>query len=59
MTINSSSVLTGESAIAFCRGGGTQRKTAYTAFSPERQAQLREMDSRSLELYTLLFKKKE
>lgn len=57
MTINSSPVLTGESAIAFVEEAERYGKLPTPRLSPEREAQLREMDRRSRELYATLFAK--
>ncbi|MDE6309681.1 MAG: hypothetical protein K2L81_05755 [Muribaculaceae bacterium] len=56
MTINSSPVLTGESAKAFVEEAEINAKLPTPRLSPEREAQLREMDLRSRELYSSLFK---
>jgi hypothetical protein len=57
MTINSSPVLTGESAIAFMEEAERNGKLPTPRLSPEREAQLREMDRRSRELFSSLFKR--
>lgn len=57
MTINSSPVLTGESAAAFVTEAERNSKLPTPRLSPEREAQLREMDRRSRELFAFLFKK--
>lgn len=56
MTINSSPVLTGESARAFIEEAERNSKLPTPCLSPEREAQLREMDRRSRELFSSLFK---
>lgn len=58
MTINSSPVLTGESARAFVEEAERNGKLSTPRLSPEREAQLREMDRRSRELFAALFSKK-
>ena len=55
MTINSSPVLTGESAKAFIDEAERNGKLPTPTLSPEREAQLREMDRRSRELFETLF----
>lgn len=55
MTINSSPVLTGESAIAFMEEAERNGKRPTPRLSAEREAQLREMDRRSRELFASLF----
>lgn len=57
MTINSSPVLTGKSARAFIEEAERNGKLPTPHLSPEREAQLREMDRRSRELYATLFKR--
>lgn len=58
MTINSSPVLTGESARAFVEEAERNAKLPTPRLSPEREAQLREMDYRSRELFVSLFESK-
>lgn len=58
MTINSSPVLTGESAIAFVEEAERNSRLPTPRLSQEREAQLREMDRRSRELYATLFERK-
>lgn len=58
MTINSSPVLTGESARAFVEEAERNSQLPTPRLSTEREAQLREMDRRSRELFTYLFKSK-
>ncbi|MDE7153728.1 MAG: hypothetical protein K2O00_04700 [Muribaculaceae bacterium] len=58
MTINSSPVLTGESAKAFIEKSERNSKLPIPRLSPEREAQLREMDRHSRELFSTLFKRK-
>ena len=58
MTINSSPVLTGESAKAFVEEAERNGKLPTPRLSPEREAQLREMDRRSRELFSTLFKRR-
>ena len=57
MTINSSPVQTGESAKAFVEEAERNGKLPTPSLSPERKAQLREMDRRSHELFLSLFNK--
>ena len=57
MTIKSSPVLTGESARAFIEEAERNGKLPTPTLSPEREAQIREMDNRSRELYSSLFKR--
>lgn len=59
MTINSSPVLTGESAKAFIEEAERNGKLPTPRLSAEREAQLREMDRRSRKLFASLFKKNE
>lgn len=54
MTINSSPVLTGESAKAFIEEAERNDKLPTPTQTPEREAQLREMDRRSRELFDFL-----
>lgn len=54
MTINSSPVLTGESAIAFVEEAERNGKLPTPRLSPEREAQLREMERRSREFLSFL-----
>ena len=58
MTINSSPVLTGESARVFVEEAERNSKLPTPRLSPEREAQLREMDLRSRELFSSLFNRK-
>ena len=58
MTINSSPVLSGESAIAFVEEAERNGKNPTPRLSPERETQLREMDRRSRELFVSIFKRK-
>ncbi len=58
MTINSSPVLTGESAEAFVEEAERNAKLPTPRLTPEREAQLREMDRRSRELFATLFERK-
>ena len=58
MTINSSPVLTGESARAFIEEAERNSKLPTPRLSAEREAQLREMDRRSRELFAFLFERK-
>ena len=55
MTINSSPVLTGESARAFVEEAERNGKLPTPRLSPEREAQLREIEQRSREFYNSLF----
>lgn len=57
MTINSSPVLKGESAIAFMEEAERNGKLPTPRLSAEREAQLREMDRRSRELFAALFRR--
>lgn len=59
MTINSSPVLTGESAKAFIEEAERNGKLPTPRLSAEREAELREMDRRSRKLFAFLFKKNE
>jgi len=58
MTINSSPVLIGESARAFIEEAERNSKLPTPRLSAEREAQLREMDRRSRELFAFLFERK-
>ena len=58
MTINSSPVLTGESARVFIEEAERNGQLPTPRLSYEREAQLREMDRRSRELFSSLFKPK-
>lgn len=58
MTINSSPVLTGESARAFVEEAERNGKLPTPRLSPEREAQLREIEQRSREFYNSLFGKR-
>ena len=58
MTINSSPVLTGESAIAFVEEAERNGKLPTPGLSQEREAELRETERISRELYALLRKSK-
>lgn len=58
MTINSSPVLTGESAKAFVEEAERNGKLPTPRLSPEREAQLREIEQRSREFYNRLFGKR-
>jgi|GEM_PF-985461 hypothetical protein len=51
MTINSSPVLVGESAKSFLEEAEQNSKLPTPRLSPEREAQLREIDRRSRELF--------
>lgn len=57
ITINSSPVLTGESARAFIEEAERNSKLPTPRLSAEREAQLREMDRRSRELFAFLFER--
>ena len=57
MTINSSPVLTGESARAFIEEAERNAKLPTSRLSPEREAQIREFEQRSREFYNKLFGK--
>ncbi len=58
MTINSSPVLTGESAKAFYEEAERNGKLPTPRLSPEREAQLREYDRKCREFYHQLFGKR-
>lgn len=55
MTINSSPVLTGESAKAFFEEAERNGKLPTPRLSPERESQLREYDRKCREFYHQLF----
>ena len=57
MTINSSPVLTGESARAFIEEADRNGKLPTPRLSPEREAQIREFEQKSREFYNKLFGK--
>ena len=57
MTINSSPVLTGESARAFIEEAERNGKLPTPRLSPEREAQIREFEQKSREFYNKLFGK--
>lgn len=54
MTINSSPVLVGESAKAFLEEAERNGKLPTPCLSPEREAQLREVDKKSRELLSYI-----
>ena len=54
MTINSSPVLVGESAKAFLEEAERNSKLPTPRLSPEREAQLREIDRKSRELLSYI-----
>lgn len=54
MTINSSPVLVGESARIFLEEAERNSKLPTPRLSPEREAQLREIDRKSRELLSLI-----
>lgn len=54
MTINSSPVLVGESARAFLEEAERNSKLPTPRLSPEREAQLREIDRKSRELLSYI-----
>lgn len=58
MTINSSPILTGESAKAFIEEAERNTKLPTPRLSPEREAQIREFEKRSREFYNKLFGKR-
>lgn len=58
MTINSSPILTGESAKAFIEEAERNTKLPTPRLSPEREAQIREFEQRSREFYNKLFGKR-
>lgn len=55
MTINSSPVLTGESAIAFLEEAERNGKLPTPRLSAEQEERLREYERKSREFYQLLF----
>ena len=57
MTINSSPILTGESAMAFVEEAERNGKLPTPILSQEREDQLREIEKRSRDLYQRLFGK--
>ncbi|MDE6561582.1 MAG: hypothetical protein K2K75_09390 [Muribaculaceae bacterium] len=57
MTINSSPVLTGESARAFIEEADRNGKLPTPRLSLEREAQIREFEQKSREFYNKLFGK--
>lgn len=59
MTINSSPVLTGESAKAFLEEAERNGKLPTPRLSSEREAQLRELERQSREFYYKLFGKRD
>lgn len=58
MTINSSPVLSGRSAQAFIEEAERNSKLPTPKLSMEREAELREMESRSRELLSLILRRK-
>lgn len=54
MTINSSPVLTGESALAFVEAAERNGKLPTPRLSEEKEAELREMERRSAEFLSFL-----
>ncbi|MDE6512638.1 MAG: hypothetical protein K2L05_00440 [Muribaculaceae bacterium] len=56
MTINSSPILTGESARAFIEEAERNSKLPTPRLSPEREAELREIEKKSRELFLLITK---
>lgn len=58
-TINSSPVLTGESARFFLEEAERNAKLPTPRLSPEREAQLRELEAKSREFYYHLFGKRD
>lgn len=58
MTINSSPVLVGESAIAFLEEVERNSKLPKPRLSPEREEELREIDRKSRELLSYIMKHK-
>ena len=58
MTINSSPVLTGESARAFIEEAERNGQLPTPRLSPEREAQIREYERKSREFYNKLFGKR-
>ena len=58
MTINSSPVLTGESARCFVEEAERNGKLPTPRLSPEREAELREAERRSRELLSYLMSRK-
>lgn len=59
MTINSSPVLTGESAKIFFEEAQRNGKLPTPRLAPERENQLRELERRSREFYHQLFGKRD
>lgn len=59
MTINSSPVLTGESAQIFLEEAERNGKLPTPRLSPEREARLRELERKSREFYIQLFGKRD
>lgn len=57
MTINSSPILTGESAMAFVEEAERNGKLPTPILSQEREDQLREIEKRSRDFYQRLFGK--
>ena len=57
MTINSSPILTGESAMAFVEEAERKGKLPTPILSQEREDQLREIEKRSRDFYQRLFGK--
>lgn len=57
MTINSSPVLTGESARAFLEEAERNAKLPTPRLSPEREAELKEIERMSQEFYNSIFRK--
>lgn len=59
MTINSSPVLMGESAKAFVEEAERNSKLPTPRLSPEREAELREIESRSRKLMSFIMSRKQ
>lgn len=57
MTINSSPVLTGESARAFLEEAERNAKLPTPRLSPEREVELKEIERMSQEFYNSIFRK--
>lgn len=57
MTINSSPVLTGESARAFVEEAERNGKLPTPRLSPEREAELREIERKSREFFSFLLRR--
>lgn len=58
MTINSSPVLVGESALAFIEEAERNSRLQTPRISAEREAELREIDSQSRELLSYILRRK-